>query len=78
MQTLLNTLLKIPCGLAAENLNVRNLLSFYIRLLTPWQDHGEYARYPFNSMNLLEISFTLMLHKFTGRHAEKPLQSDGI
>jgi hypothetical protein len=39
-----------------RNLNVRNLLSFYIRLLTPWQDHGEYARYPFNSMILLKIS----------------------
>jgi hypothetical protein len=30
-----------------RNLNVRNLLSFYIRSLTPWQDHGEYACYPF-------------------------------
>jgi hypothetical protein len=39
--------LKIPCGKITGNLNVRNLLSFYIRSLTPWQDHGEYARYPF-------------------------------
>jgi hypothetical protein len=51
MQTLLKNLLKIPCGFAAENLNVRNLLSFYIRSLTPWQAYGEYTRYPFNSID---------------------------
>jgi predicted RNA-binding Zn ribbon-like protein len=56
MQTLFKNLLKILCGKTAGNLNVRNLLSFYIRSLTPWQDHGKYARYPFNSMNLLKIS----------------------
>jgi hypothetical protein len=56
MQTLFKNLLKISCGKTATNLNVRNLLSFYIHSLTPWQDHGEYARYPFNSMNLLKIS----------------------
>jgi hypothetical protein len=44
------TLLKISCGKTAGNLNIRNLLSFYIRSLNPWQDHGEYARYPFKDI----------------------------
>jgi hypothetical protein len=43
-----------------RNLNVRNLLSFYIRSLTLWQDHGECARYPFNSMNLLNLSLFVL------------------
>jgi hypothetical protein len=60
MQTLFKNLLKIPRGFAAGNFNGRNLLSFYIRSLTPWQDHGEYARYPFNSMNLLNLSLFVL------------------
>jgi hypothetical protein len=32
----------LRCGV-----NVRNLLSFYIRSLTPWKDYGKHARYPF-------------------------------
>jgi hypothetical protein len=39
--------LKIPCSKTTGNLNVRNLLSFYIRSLTSWQDYGECVRYPF-------------------------------
>jgi hypothetical protein len=63
MQTLFKNLLKISCGKTAANLNVRNFLSFYIHSLTPWQDHGEYARYPFNSMNLLKISLFVIFAK---------------
>jgi hypothetical protein len=37
----------IPCGKTTGNLMQGKMFITFARL-TPWQDHGEYAHYPFN------------------------------
>ncbi len=41
-------IIDLPCGKTAGKLMYGILLSYSLAK-PPWQDHGEYARYPFNA-----------------------------